>query len=147
MIQANTVNTSTQSQPLLVTGLGVGVHRTFCRSLALLSPSQPAKRPIASARLDAAVPMVVLSNSRLAAGVRDPGPSALRGVNEGGGIDVLPLLVGPPVERDSIGAPLSKVAFARRLFAASLDNLWESRSRELGSAIRNGVEGVGMSSD
>ena len=34
---------------------------------------------------------------------------------------------------------------ARRLFAASLESLWDNRSRELGSAMRNGVDGVGMS--
>ena len=113
----------------------------------LLSPSQPANRPMASARLDAAVPMVVLSSNCLAAGVRDPGPSALRGVKDGGGIEVLRLLPALPVDRDSKGTPLSKVALARRLFAASLDNLWESRSRELGSAIRNGGGSVSTSTE
>ena len=130
-------------QPRLVTGLGVGVHRIFCRSLSLRSPSQPARRPIASARLDAAVPIVVLSRRRFAAGVSDPGASDLRGVKEGGGIEVLrPSL---PDDRDRNGTPESRFALTRKLFAASLDSLWERRSLELGSAMRNGVAGVGTS--
>ncbi len=116
----HTKATAQAPQPLLVTGLGVGVHLTFCKSRSLLLPSQPASRPIASARLEAAVPMV-RSSSLFAAGVKDPGASDLRGVHDGGGMDVLrPLL---PDERDNRGTPLSKPAFTRRLLEASLDSL------------------------
>ena len=59
--------------PLLVTGLGVGVHLTLLRSLSLgledPLPSQLANLPMTSARLVAAVPIVDLSSNRLAAGV------------------------------------------------------------------------------
>ena len=72
---------------LRVTGLGVGVHRTRFKSLSFsLSFSQPAALPIASALLEAAVPMVVRSSSLLAAGVSAPDASARRGVHDGGGI-------------------------------------------------------------
>ena len=58
----------------------------------------------------------------MAAGVSDPGASDLRGVKEGGGIDVLrPVL--PAEDRDNSGTPLSRFAFARKLFAASLESL------------------------
>lgn len=86
---------------------------------------------------------MVLFSSLCAAGVSDPGASAFRGVHDGGGIEVRLLL--PAEERDSKGTPPRRLAFVRRLFAASLDNLCERRSRELGSAMRNGVAGVGMS--
>lgn len=76
---------STNSGYLRVTGLGVGVHRTRFRSLSLLF-SQPAVLPIASALLDAAVPIVVRSSSLLAAGVSEPDASARRGVHDGGGM-------------------------------------------------------------
>lgn len=71
--------------------------------------------------------MVVLSNSRLAAGVRLPGASALRGVQLGGGI-ALPLalrLAGVDNElRPKSGVELPrKPALVRRLFAAFADNL------------------------
>jgi hypothetical protein len=65
--------------------LGLGVHRTRFKSLSLLF-SQPAALPIASALLDAAVPIVVRSSSLLAAGVSEPGASARRGVHDGGGM-------------------------------------------------------------
>jgi hypothetical protein len=68
-----------------VTALGVGVHRTRFKSLSFLL-SQPAALPIASALLDAAVPIAVRSSSLLAAGVSDPGASARRGVHDGGGM-------------------------------------------------------------
>ena len=89
------------------------------------------------------MPMVLRSRSLFAAGVNDPGASAFRGVQEGGGMDVLRPLLAEDLENN--GTFPSKPAFARRLLAASLDNLCERRSRELGSAIRNGVAGVGMS--
>ena len=88
--------------------------------------------------------IVVLSNNRFAAGVNDPGASDLRGVSEGGGMEVL-LLALIPEDLDKSGIPLSRFAFTRKLFAASIDSLWESRSRELGSAILKGVTGVGTS--
>lgn len=75
---------------LLVTGLGVGVHLTLSSSFSFSCrlSSQPAERVIASARLVAAVPKVVLSSSRLAAGVSEPGVAATFrwGVHDGGGI-------------------------------------------------------------
>lgn len=83
----------TVRHPLLVTGLGVGVHRTLSRSwsFAFELRSHPEALSIASARLDAAVLIAVRSSSLLAAGVS--APSALRGVHDGGGID--PFLVDP----------------------------------------------------
>jgi hypothetical protein len=77
--------TQPKSCYLRVTGLGVGVHRTRFKSLSLFL-SQPAALPIASALLDAAVPMVDLSSSLLAAGVSEPDASARRGVHDGGGM-------------------------------------------------------------
>lgn len=105
--------------------VGVGVHRTRLRSLSpVCLVSQPDIRPIASALLAAAVPIVVLSNNLFAAGVKLPGASALRGVQLGGPIEpdfeelpragVRPIIgVGPP----------RRIAFARRLFEACEDNL------------------------
>lgn len=111
-----------------MTGLGVGVHRTLFKSCSLaFDPlrSQPDVLFIASARLDAAVPIVVLSNNLLAAGVNVP--SVLRGVQDGGGIE--PFLAGPLTLLRTLegvrrpGTPLNNSAFARRLFAAEFDNL------------------------
>ncbi len=70
---------------LRVTGPGVGVHRTRFKSLSLLF-SQPATFPIASALLDAAVPIVDRSSNIFAAGVSEPDASARRGVHDGGGM-------------------------------------------------------------
>lgn len=67
----------------LLTGLGLGVHRTLPKSFSF-PPSQPAIRCITSARLAAAVPIVVRSNNRFAAGVKLP--SVRRGVQLGGAI-------------------------------------------------------------
>ena len=82
-------NCSTQHKvyPRLLEIAGLGVHLTLAisRSFALL-PSQPAFLFIASALRELATPDVVLSNSLRAAGVSEPEASALRGVNEGGGI-------------------------------------------------------------
>lgn len=94
-------------------------------------PSQAAVLPIASALLVAAVPIVVLSSNLLAAGVRPPTASALRGVHDGGGINPFLVLTGV---LDIPGSP-SKPAFARKFFAAFEDNLCE---------IRSLVDGTGM---
>ena len=116
---------------LRATGLGVGVHRTRFRSLSLFL-SQPAALPIASALLDAAVPMVDLSSSLFAAGVSEPDASARRGVHDGGGMSpFLRAWAGP-----------SKLAFARRLFAAEDESLCESTSRLVGAEMWKGVLGV-----
>lgn len=134
-------------QSLRVTGLGVGVHRTLFNSCSrAFEPSQPACRPITSARLAAAVPNVVLSNSRLAAGVKLP--SALLGVHVGGAI---PLFFEPPASDltvDGVRGPrtLSISAFALRLFAALLDNRCDSCSRAVGAAIWNVCGGASTAS-
>lgn len=90
------------------------------------------------------MPIVDLSRRRLAAGVSDPGASDLRGVKDGGGME--PLRAAPlPDNREELGRPPSRPAFARKLFDASFDSLCESRSLDDGSAMRKGVAGVGMS--
>lgn len=140
--------------PLLVTGLGVGVHLTLLRSLSFgledSLPSQLANLPMTSARLVAAVPIVDLSSNRLAAGVSAPGASALLGVHEGGGIDPflsefepIPTVVG--VRPPRLGIP-NRPAFARKLFAAFVESLCEMRSRDEGGAMWKGVLGVEISS-
>jgi hypothetical protein len=105
--------------------VGVGVHRTRLRSLSPVRPvPQPDIRPIASALLAAAVPMVVLSSNLFAAGVRLPGASALRGVQLGGPIE--PDFEGAPRVgvRPNIGVePPRRPAFARRFFEAVADSL------------------------
>ena len=128
------------AQFLLVTGLGVGVHRTLFKSCSLaFTPSHPACLPIASARLAAAVPIVVRSNNRLAAGVRFP--SALRGVHDGGAI--APFFVDPPTSDRTLegvldpGTLLNISAFVLRLFAALFESRSESCSRAVGAAIWN----------
>lgn len=110
-----------ESHPLRVTG--VGVHRTWFRSFSfeLPLPLQLDIFPIASARRAAAVPNVVLSNSRFAAGVRLPGASALRGVQLGGAIE--PLAGVRDGVRPSSGVGPMRPAFARRLFAALAESL------------------------
>ena len=70
----------------LGTAEGVGVHRTRSRSLSLPLVSHPDVRAIDSARLAAAVPMVLRSKSRRAAGVKLPAASDRRGVQDGGAI-------------------------------------------------------------
>jgi hypothetical protein len=105
--------------------VGVGVHRTRLRSLSPVCPfPQPDIRPIASALLAAAVPIVVLSNNLFPAGVRLPGASALRGVQLGGpiepGFEELPRVGVRPII--GVGPP-RRTAFARRLFEACADNL------------------------
>jgi hypothetical protein len=111
--------------------LGVGVHRTRFKSLSLLF-SQPAALPIASALLDAAVP-IVRSSSLFAAGVSAPDASARRGVHDGGGMS--PFLRTWP-------AP-SRFAFARKLFEAEDESLCDSTSRLVGADMWKGVLGTG----
>ena len=112
---------------------GVGVHRTWLRSFSL-PPPQPDILPIASARRDAAVPSVVLSSNRFAAGVRLPGASALRGVQLGGAIE--PLAGARVGVRPSIGVELlNRPALARRLFAALTESLCDNASRFDGADI------------
>ena len=117
-----------------MTGLGVGVHRTRFRPLSFFS--QPAVFPIASALLDAAVPIVVRSSSLFAAGVNDPDASARRGVQEGGAMS--PFLRVLPVP--------SMLAFARKLFEAEDESLCESISRLVGADMWKGVLGTGTDS-
>ena len=80
---------------------------------------------IASARLEAAVLIVVRSNSLLAAGVS--APSARLGVQDGGGID--PFLAVPPIVLRTLdgarrpGTPLRSSALARKLLEAELESL------------------------
>lgn len=131
--------------PLRVTG--VGVHRIWFKSFSLDPPlpPQPDTFPMASARRAAAVPNVVLSNNRFAAGVRLPGASALRGVQLGGAI--VPLAGVRDGARPSKGVePLSRPAFARRLFAALAESLCDNASRLDGAEIWK-VFGGGCSSD
>ena len=131
----------------LATGAGLGVHRTLFKSCSFaFEPSHPACRPIASARLAAAVLIVVRSSSRLAAGVRPP--SALLGVQDGGGIAPL---FDDPLARDRTldgvrkpGVP-NISAFARKLFTALFESRSESCSRAVGAAIWK-VFGGGSSS-
>jgi hypothetical protein len=112
-------------------GLGAGVHRMRFRSFTFVSPSHPAVRSIASALLIAAVPRVLRSNNRRAAGVRLPAASERRGVHEGGGIPsflLVPLVPPPgvlamiPGVRPSCPSP-SSPALARKLFDALLESL------------------------
>ena len=117
-----------------MTGLGVGVHRTRFRSLSFFS--QPAVFPIASALLDAAVPIVVRSSNLFAAGVNDPDASARRGVQEGGAMSPFLRVLPAP----------SRLAFARRLFEAEDESLCESTSRLVGADIWKGVLGTGTDS-
>lgn len=123
---------------------GVGVHRTWLRSFSL-EPPQLVVLPIASARRAAAVPSVVLSSNRFAAGVRLPGASALRGVQPGGAMEALGS-ARDGVRPSSGVEPLNIPAFARRLFAALAESLWDNASRFDGAEIWN-VFGGGTSSD
>jgi hypothetical protein len=124
--------------PRRVVGLGAGVHRMRFRSfsLAFVPPSHPAVRSMASALLIAAVPKVLRSSNRRAAGVRLPAASERRGVHEGGAILVfvplipaLGVLVVIPGVRPRCPSPRSP-ALARKLFDALLDSRWEMDSRE-----------------
>jgi hypothetical protein len=92
-----------------------------------------------SALRAAAVPKVERSSSLRAAGVRFPGASAFRGVEEGGGIELfLPPGVRPP-------KPI-KSALARRLLDALLDNRCEMTSRAEISRMWKGESGMGTGS-
>lgn len=137
---------------MLQVRLGVGVHLTLFRSFSLALPplpSHPAIRPMASALLAAAVPMVVLSNNLFAAGVKLPGTSALREVHEGGGIGPPPILPVPTCVLETpgvFGPSPSNPAFPRRLFDALLDSLFEMTSRDDGAGRWKGVLGVRIGS-
>lgn len=122
----------------LVTGLGVGVHRTWFISFSFPfppEPSQPAILPIASALRAAAVPSVDRSKSLFAAGVKLP--SVLLGVHVGGPIE------DPFLDPEDAGVreipgvlpPCNNPAFARRLFDAFADSLWDIDSRDEGPGI------------
>ena len=123
------------SRHLRATELGVGVQRTRLRSFCLV-PSHPDMRPIASARRVAAVPIVVRSSNRFAAGVSDPDASARRGVIDGGPMS--------PLRR--LPLPARRPALVRKDFAADDDRRCDSASRAVGPAIRNGVFGVSAGS-
>lgn len=113
-----------------VSGLGVGVHRTLFKSFSFpltLLPSHPVLRSMASALLTAAVPIVLLSSSRLAAGVRLPAASDRRGVHEGGAIFPFLPPLGPgvlciPGVRPIWPRPI-KPALVRKLFDALFESL------------------------
>jgi hypothetical protein len=95
---------------------------------------------MASALRAAAVPIVVLSNSLFAAGVKLPGISALRGVQDGGAIDPSPFLLVPAGVLEMLFGPSpSNPAFVRRLFDALFDNLCEIISRDDGAGMWKGV--------
>ena len=117
----------------MVVGLGAGVHRMRFKSFSFTAepPSHPAVRSITSALLIAAVPKVLRSSNRRAAGVRLPAASERRGVHEGGGIPpfaLVPLIPLPgvlgmmPGVRPSCPSP-SSPALARKLFDALLESL------------------------
>ena len=91
-------------------------------------------RTLPSNFLDEAVPIVVLSNSRLAAGVRLPTiVSGRLGVHEGG--PMLPLFGVLP------GRGVSISAFTRKLLAALFDSLCAIASLEVTCGMWNGVLG------
>jgi len=121
---------------------GVGVHRTLFKSFSFTDelPCQFDVFSIASDLLEA----IVLFNNLFAAGVRFPTTSVLLGVHVGG--PIFPR-VRPNDVREIPGAlpPPSKIAFARRLFEAFAESLWEIRSRFDGPSMRNGVLGSGTS--
>jgi hypothetical protein len=122
-------------------------------SFVFVPPSHLAVRSIASALFIAAVPSVLRSSNRRAAGVRLPAASERRGVHEGGGILPFPLvpLIPPPGVlamipgvRPSCPSP-SSPALARKLFEALWESLWEMDSREETAGMWNGVLGVANS--
>jgi len=121
---------------------GVGVHRILLKSFSFPeeSPCQFDAFSIASDLLEA----IVRFNNLFAAGVRFPIASTLFGVHEGG-------LISPRVRSDDVREvpggllPFNRIAFARRLFEAFAESLWEIRSRLDGPAMRNGVLGSGTS--
>jgi len=84
---------------------------------------------MASALLAAAVPIVDRSKSLFAAGVRFP--SVRLGVHVGGPIDWFLLDPAAGVEIPGV-LPCNSTAFARKLFDALADNLWEIVSRDEG---------------
>jgi hypothetical protein len=121
--------------PRRVTGLGVGVHLTRLTSLPFAAGpalSHPAARPIASARRDAAVPIVVRLSRRCAAGVSEPGASARRGVPIAGGP------ISPRGVRRGV-VPASRFARSRRLLDARAARRCESASLALGAESWKGV--------
>lgn len=145
MAGQGTLRVAAHHPPLLVTGLGVGVHRTLFRSFSFaLGPSQPDDLPITSALLDAAVPIAVRSSNLLAAGVSPPTASAFLGVQDGGGID--PLLAEPRTELGVLIIPgtFNNSAFALRLLAALAESFCEILSRADGAGIWKGVLGGGI---
>jgi len=120
---------------------GVGVHRILLKSFSFAEPPcQFDAFSIASDLLEA----IVLFSNLFAAGVRFPIASALFGVHVGGPIS-------PRVRSNDVREvpgflpPPNRIAFARRLFEAFAESLWEIRSRLDGPAIRNGVLGSGTS--
>ena len=129
--------------PRLVTGLGVGVHRTRFRSFSFaVVPSHPALRPITSARLAAAVPSVERSSSLFAAGVSAPAASARLGVHEGGPMS--PFFPPPGAASDARArAEPMRFALVRSDRDAAEESLCESASREVGARMWNGVFGGG----
>ena len=121
---------------------GVGVHRILLKSFSFVdeSPCQFDVLSIASDLLEA----IVLFNNLFAAGVRFPTASALFGVHVGG--PIFPRVRSEDAREipDALPPP-NRIAFARRLFDAFADSLWEIRSRLDGLAMRNGVLGSGTS--
>ena len=121
---------------------GVGVHRILLKSFSFADepPCQFDAFSIASDLLEA----IVLFNNLFAAGVRFPATSALFGVHVGG--PIFPRVRSDGVrERPGVLPPPNRIAFARRLFEAFAESLWEMRSRLEGPAMRNGVLGSGTS--
>jgi hypothetical protein len=121
---------------------GVGVHRTLVKSFSFDGP--PRQFDVFSIASDL-LAAIVLFNSLFAAGVRFPVASALFGVHVGG--PILPRVRSSDDVREIPGVlpPPSRIAFARRLFEAFAESLWEIRSRFDGPTMRNGVFGSGTS--
>lgn len=122
---------------------GVGVHRTLFKSFSFPDepPCQFVVFSIASDLLEA----IVLFNNLFAAGVRFPATSALFGVHVGGPIFPRVRSDDDVRERPGVLPPPNKIAFARRLFEAFAESLWEIRSRFDGPSMRKGVLGSGTS--
>ena len=128
---------------LRVTGDGVGVHRTLSTPLSLprAPKSQPALCSMASARLLAAVPSVVLWSSLRAAGVKFPAASERRGVILGGAIVPFFPESGVFANRSPRIAGLNISLLARRLRDALSESLWDIASRAEISGMWKGVAG------
>jgi len=122
---------------------GVGVHRILLKSFSFAdeSPCRFDVFSIASDLLEA----IVLFNNLFAAGVRFPAASVLFGVHVGG--PIFPRVRSTDVREipGVLPPPPNRIAFARRLFEAFAESLWEIRSRLDGPAMRNGVLGSGTS--